>query len=71
VNRQTATAHQIIFNEVASIAEKDMGCTIQWRHLHAESATETPSGMILQWTGDQHGGQAKGATPTIFNYVEN
>ncbi|KAJ7747876.1 hypothetical protein B0H14DRAFT_2541606 [Mycena olivaceomarginata] len=60
VNRQTATAHQIIFNEVASIVEKDTGCTIQWRHLHAESATETPSGMILQWTGDQHGGQAKG-----------
>ncbi|KAJ7937555.1 hypothetical protein B0H13DRAFT_2648934 [Mycena leptocephala] len=50
----------MILREVGDIVEKDTGCTIQWRHLHAESAAETPGRMVLQWTGDQHGGQAKG-----------
>ncbi|KAJ7822391.1 hypothetical protein B0H14DRAFT_3470795 [Mycena olivaceomarginata] len=60
VNRQTAAAHQLILSKVGKIVDKDTGCSIKWRHLHAESAAETPAGMILQWTGDQHGGQAKG-----------
>ncbi|KAF7334423.1 hypothetical protein MVEN_02271600 [Mycena venus] len=60
LNRQTAAAHHIILSEIGQIVEQDTGSAIWWRHLHADSATETPAGMILQWTGDQHGGQAKG-----------
>ncbi|KAK7026224.1 hypothetical protein R3P38DRAFT_2948380 [Favolaschia claudopus] len=60
VNRQTAAAHQLIFGEIEKIVTADTGSELQWRHLHGESVTDVRSGMILQWTGDQHGGQAKG-----------
>jgi hypothetical protein len=33
--------------------------------IYAESAAETPGGMVLQGTGDQHGVQAKGAAQTL------
>jgi hypothetical protein len=59
VNRQTAAAHQHIFHEIEDIVGFDRGQRLQWRHLHAESA-EGSQGMILSWTLDQHGGQAKG-----------
>ncbi|KIM57904.1 hypothetical protein SCLCIDRAFT_16855 [Scleroderma citrinum Foug A] len=40
------------------IVEKDTGAPLKWRHLHASCADELVG--ILQWTADQHGGQAKG-----------
>ncbi|KAJ7480618.1 hypothetical protein FB451DRAFT_1446525 [Mycena latifolia] len=59
VNRQTAAAHQLILQEIERIVEEDTGMKLKWHHLHANSPTATPQGMILQWMGDQHGGQAK------------
>lgn len=60
LNRQTAVAHCQIFQEIEKIVLLDTGKALQWRHLHACTADEAPAGMILQWTVDQHGGQAKG-----------
>ncbi|KAK6991975.1 hypothetical protein R3P38DRAFT_3226954 [Favolaschia claudopus] len=60
LNRQTAAAHQLIFREIECVVGRDTGRSLQWRHLHATSATDVPQGMVLQWTCDQHGGQAKG-----------
>lgn len=59
MNRQTAAVHEQIFQEIKKIVEIDTGKTLQWRHLHAMSM-EGLLGMILLWTLDQHGGQAKG-----------
>jgi hypothetical protein len=58
LNRQTAAAHQLVFQQVEAIIEKDTGESLKWRHLHAKSPDELVG--ILQWAGDQHGGQAKG-----------
>jgi len=58
VNRQSAAAHHIIFQRLEQIVEQDTGESLKWRHLHSRSLND-PSG-VLQWTGDQHGGQAKG-----------
>jgi hypothetical protein len=65
VNRQTAAAHQRIFREIEDIVRFDTGQQLRWRHLHAESPEET-EGMILLWTLDQHGGQAKGSREFSF-----
>jgi hypothetical protein len=59
LNRQTAVAHQRVFEEIETIVRNDTGKSLRWRHLHAGSADET-DGMILHWVADQHGGQAKG-----------
>lgn len=59
VNRQTAIAHQRILEEVEDIVFQDTKKRLRWRHLHAETLHER-NGLILQWVGDQHGGQAKG-----------
>ncbi|KIJ06633.1 hypothetical protein PAXINDRAFT_20171 [Paxillus involutus ATCC 200175] len=37
---------------------EDTGSPLKWRHLHAKDISDLSG--ILQWTGDQHGGQAKG-----------
>lgn len=68
LNRQTAVAHRRIFEEIEEIVRHDTGRPLQWRHLHANTAEETPDGMILQWAADQHGGQAKGLIdlPGVF-----
>ncbi|KAJ7100549.1 hypothetical protein C8R43DRAFT_1141295 [Mycena crocata] len=60
LNRQTADAHRIILQEIEKIVFQDTGYTLQWRHLHADSPMDAPAEMILHWTADQHGGQAKG-----------
>jgi hypothetical protein len=58
LNRQTAVAHHLVFQQIEAIIKQDTGQSLKWRHLHATSADELIG--ILQWTGDQHGGQAKG-----------
>jgi hypothetical protein len=58
VNRQSAAAHHLIFQNLETIIQQDTGKSLQWRHLHAKSLNDFTG--ILQWTGDQHGGQAKG-----------
>ncbi|KAF8189164.1 hypothetical protein K438DRAFT_1936105 [Mycena galopus ATCC 62051] len=63
LNRQTALAHKIVMDTVNDIVKIDTGSAIQWRHLHANSPNDTPNGMVLLWTADQHGGQAKGPPP--------
>ncbi|KAJ7481504.1 hypothetical protein FB451DRAFT_1170708 [Mycena latifolia] len=59
LNRQTAAAHQRIFQEIEHIVYTDTGGKLRWRHLHARSLGEY-EGMILHWAADQHHGQAKG-----------
>ncbi|KAF9232366.1 hypothetical protein BU15DRAFT_90674 [Melanogaster broomeanus] len=57
---QSAAAHQFIFRELERIVELDTGSRLKWRHLHATDLDDLTASGILQWTGDQHGGQAKG-----------
>ncbi|KAJ7127685.1 hypothetical protein C8R44DRAFT_616325 [Mycena epipterygia] len=59
LNRQTAAAHQRIFQEIEAIVRADTGFNLKWRHLHA-STLDDFNGMILHWAADQHRGQAKG-----------
>ncbi|KZP19049.1 hypothetical protein FIBSPDRAFT_955798 [Athelia psychrophila] len=58
LNRQTAAAHAIVFEKIEEIIREDTGTSLKWRHLHSDSLEEHVG--ILQWAGDQHGGQAKG-----------
>ena len=58
LNRQTAVVHQLIFEKIEAIVQQDTGKNLKWRHLHAQAPNELIE--ILQWAGDQHGGQAKG-----------
>jgi hypothetical protein len=58
VNRQSAVAHQRIFEEIEKVVETDTGQRLQWRHLHAPTINDHVG--ILHWAADQHGGQAKG-----------
>jgi hypothetical protein len=59
VTRQTAAVQ-----EIEKIVEIDTGKFLQWRHLHA-TPMEGSRGMILLWTLDQHGGQAKGLSHVL------
>src|SRR5258708_7349773 len=61
---QTAAVHHRIFQEIEEIVKIDTGEHLRWRHLHAQHA-EDMVGMILLWTFDQHGGQAKGLFPSV------
>ncbi|KAJ7254283.1 hypothetical protein C8J57DRAFT_1237000 [Mycena rebaudengoi] len=58
LNRQTAAAHQIVFQAIHHIVFADTGKHLEWRHLH--STTIQGETGILHVTLDQHGGQAKG-----------
>ncbi|KZP08487.1 hypothetical protein FIBSPDRAFT_901216 [Athelia psychrophila] len=58
LNRQTAYAHAFVFKQIEQIVREDTGTSLQWRHLHSDSLEDHVG--ILQWAGDQHGGQAKG-----------
>ncbi|KAJ6477108.1 hypothetical protein C8R47DRAFT_393343 [Mycena vitilis] len=60
LNRQTAVAHQRIFQAIESVVIEDTGKELQWRHIHGVSTSDY-NGKILQWAADQHAGQAKGA----------
>jgi hypothetical protein len=68
LNRQSAFAHFIVFQQIDKIVQLDTGQNLRWRHLHAESL-EDYDGKILQWAVDQHGGQAKGAFRSILRYI--
>ncbi|KZP03615.1 hypothetical protein FIBSPDRAFT_768689, partial [Athelia psychrophila] len=57
LNRQTAYAHAFVFKQIEQIVREDTGTSLQWRHLHSDSLEDHVG--ILQWAGDQHGGQAK------------
>ncbi|KAJ6531648.1 hypothetical protein DFH09DRAFT_1263868 [Mycena vulgaris] len=59
LNRQTAAAHQHIFQEIEALVRKDTGSNLSWRHLHGRHLGDY-DGMILHWAADQHRGQAKG-----------
>lgn len=58
LNRQTAAAHELIFQKIHEIVFADTGENLTWRHLH--SATIDGEIGILHFVLDQHGGQAKG-----------
>ncbi|KIJ10874.1 hypothetical protein PAXINDRAFT_43681, partial [Paxillus involutus ATCC 200175] len=58
LTRQTAAAHELVFHEINRIVESDTGSPLKWRHLHGTDLNDLTG--ILQWTSDQHGGQAKG-----------
>ncbi|KAK7047447.1 hypothetical protein VNI00_006678 [Paramarasmius palmivorus] len=61
VTLQSAAAHFRIFQTVENIVRGDTGLPIKWRHLYASSNNEVDQeGLLLMWTGDQDGGQAKG-----------
>src|SRR5882757_4624890 len=67
LNRQTAVAHQLLFQKIEEIVISDTGEHLKWRHIHAKSPTEYVG--IVHWTADQHRGQAKGerhSTTFIF-----
>lgn len=69
VNRQSAAAHHLIFHKLEAIVQQDTGETLKWRHLHSESLSDLTG--ILQWTGDQHGGQAKGDMFLYLRHTRN
>jgi hypothetical protein len=52
-----AAVHQFVFQQIEEIVKQDTGEHLKWRHLHARAPNELVG--ILQWAGDQHGGQAK------------
>ncbi|KAJ7867739.1 hypothetical protein B0H14DRAFT_3132843 [Mycena olivaceomarginata] len=60
LNRQTAAAHKLVMDAINDVVKGNTGRAIQWRHIHATSPADTPNGMVLLWTTDQHGGQTKG-----------
>ena len=59
LNRQTAVAHQQVFNAIDEIVREDTGRRLKWRHLHGADL-EDYEDMVLQFGADQHRGQAKG-----------
>jgi hypothetical protein len=59
LNRQSAVAHQHVFECIDEIVYEDTGRKLQWRHLNAASIDDFDD-MVLQWAADQHRGQAKG-----------
>ncbi|KAJ7020865.1 hypothetical protein C8F04DRAFT_1403338 [Mycena alexandri] len=59
VNRQSAVAHQRVFDEIEAIVKEDTGEGLKWRHIHG-ALDGVYNGMVLSWTADQHRGQAKG-----------
>ena len=59
LTQETAEAHQRVFELINDIVKEDTGRNLKWYHIHAENPTDY-NGYVLQFTGDQHGGQAKG-----------
>ena len=64
MNRETAVAHQRVFELIDDIVKEDTGTGLTWRHLHAISLDDYGD-SILQFAGDQHGGQAKGVFSSL------
>ena len=67
LNRQTAVAHQLAFEKIEAIVQQDTNENLKWRHLHARAPDELTG--ILQWAGDQHGGQAKGNMQFLIHLI--
>ncbi|KIY48068.1 hypothetical protein FISHEDRAFT_43953 [Fistulina hepatica ATCC 64428] len=59
LNRQTAFAHQMVFQTIHEIVQKDTGQAPPWRHLYATNLSDFQN-VILQLVADMHLGQAKG-----------
>ncbi|KAJ7693792.1 hypothetical protein B0H16DRAFT_1352014 [Mycena metata] len=59
LNRQTAVAHLKIFQAIEDVLFADTGKRLRWRHIHGLDDGDFEN-CLLQWMGDQHGGQAKG-----------
>lgn len=59
LNRQTAFAHQKVFELIDEVLKEDTGSGMTWQHIHGQGIDDFEN-TVLQWTGDQHGGQAKG-----------
>ncbi|KAJ7596417.1 hypothetical protein C8J56DRAFT_1040671 [Mycena floridula] len=59
MTRETAFAHKLVFQAIHDIVKEDTGHELKWRHLWATSLDDF-DGYVLQFTSDQHGGQAKG-----------
>ncbi|KAF8182256.1 hypothetical protein K438DRAFT_2166815 [Mycena galopus ATCC 62051] len=72
INRQTAAAHQRVFEEIEAIVREDTNRSLQWRHLHASRAegAEEYNNLILSWTADQHRGQAKGQIVRVGRIIQ-
>lgn len=66
MNRQTAVAHQRVFEEIEAIVKEDAGGCLKWRHLHGIGPDDGHGDMILSWTADQHRGQAKGESQSTL-----
>lgn len=58
MNRETAEAHKMVFDELGKIVLEDVGKPMLWRHLDAENLDNFVG--VLHFGGDQGGGQAKG-----------
>ncbi|KAJ7236183.1 hypothetical protein C8J57DRAFT_1088347 [Mycena rebaudengoi] len=70
LNRQTAIAHSRIFEALETIVLTDTGRAVQWHHLHGAEPYGDYGRKILQWAGDQHGGQAKGLGLHLQNVAQ-
>ncbi|KAJ7210349.1 hypothetical protein GGX14DRAFT_363314, partial [Mycena pura] len=68
VNRQTAAAHQIIFQKISDLVLHDTGTELRWRHIHATDVHQEVG--ILHFAMDQHGGQAKGLGLYLHAYAQ-
>ncbi|KAJ7574202.1 hypothetical protein C8J56DRAFT_1065197 [Mycena floridula] len=64
ITRETAYSHQLVFKAIHEIVREDTGRELRWRHLHATSLDDFDR-YILQFTADQHGGQAKAWNETL------
>ncbi|KAF8076821.1 hypothetical protein FPV67DRAFT_1715254 [Lyophyllum atratum] len=69
LNRQTAVAHQRLFQEIEDIVKLDTGKSLRWRHIHGRDINDT-EGMILHFAADQHRGQAKGLGLHLQNLAQ-
>ncbi|TDL13991.1 hypothetical protein BD410DRAFT_684726, partial [Rickenella mellea] len=67
LNRQSALAHQMIFQKLDEIVKLDTGQRLLWRHIHGDGIDDFVG--ILHWTADQHRGQAKGNALTILSFT--
>jgi hypothetical protein len=66
LNRETAIAHQRVFEAIDDILKEDTGDSLRWRHIHGQGSNDVSSGMVLLWMADQHRGQAKGEQISVL-----
>ncbi|KAJ6600477.1 hypothetical protein DFH09DRAFT_1070271 [Mycena vulgaris] len=66
----TSVAHLKIFQAIEEIVHTDTGKRLRWRHIHGNDL-EDFNNCLLQWMGDQHGGQAKGLGLHLQSVAQN